>query len=371
VTVNPIVAASIDRPRDAWSGAWIAEDIELIAQGVRDGSWIDGSLGVIGAGLDALAMISDPVGVLLQYGVAWIIEHVRPLTEALDWLAGDPGAIAAHAQTWRNVAAGLRGDAASFGSSVRSDVAGWSGGAAEAYRSWAARQERALGAMAGAADTMAAITEGAGTLVAAVRILVRDAIATVVSRLIGYALEEAASLGLAAPLLIEQVSTLVAAWAAKIARWLTALLRSLSALAGRAAQLERAIEALKKLLSGLPKGAPPGQRPPEQPKPRIELSRWEPPPRIGGPGEFDPQELRGLSPDEVRARIPDDWLHVESARGGGEVFKDPVHRGRQIRIMPGYPPGSRPDRATWGPYVVVSQNGSPVKVPLEGNPTLG
>lgn len=362
MTVNPIVAASIDRPRDAWSGAWIAEDIELIAQGVRDGSWIDGSLGVIGAGLDALAMISDPVGVLLQYGVAWIIEHVRPLTEALDWLAGDPGAIAAHAQTWRNVAAGLRGDAASFGSSVRSDVAGWSGGAAEAYRSWAARQERALGAMAGAADTMAAITEGAGTLVAAVRILVRDAIATVVSRLIGYALEEVASLGLATPLLIEQVSTLVAAWAAKIARWLTALLRSLSALAGRAAQLERAIEALKKLLSGPGKGRPGA---------RIEPPRGEPPPRIGGPREFDQQELWGLSPDEVRARIPDDWRKEPSNTGGGEKFIDPAHGGRQIRIMPGYPSGSRDDPVTWGPYAVVSQNGvRGRKIPLEGNPTL-
>ena len=60
----------------------------------------------------------------------------------------------------------------------------------------------ALGAMAGAADTMAAITEGAGALIAAVRVLVRDAIATVVSRLIGYALEETASLGLATPVLV-------------------------------------------------------------------------------------------------------------------------------------------------------------------------
>jgi hypothetical protein len=44
-TVNPLVAAAADGPPDAWSGVWIAEDIELIAQGVRDGSWIDGSLG--------------------------------------------------------------------------------------------------------------------------------------------------------------------------------------------------------------------------------------------------------------------------------------------------------------------------------------
>ena len=99
MTVNPLVAARVEGPKDAWAGVWIAEDIELIAQGVRNGSWIDTSLGVVGAGLDALAIVSDPVGALLQYGVAWITEHVKPLSEALDWLAGDPAQIAAHAGT--------------------------------------------------------------------------------------------------------------------------------------------------------------------------------------------------------------------------------------------------------------------------------
>ena len=37
MTSNPLVAAGIDAPNDAWAGVWIAEDIELIAQGVRNG----------------------------------------------------------------------------------------------------------------------------------------------------------------------------------------------------------------------------------------------------------------------------------------------------------------------------------------------
>jgi uncharacterized protein YukE len=220
----------------------------LIAQGVRNGSWIDGTLGVTGASLDALALISDPAGALLQYGVAWIIEHVRPLSEALDWLAGDPGQIAAHAATWRNVAADLRRDADDLVQAVRLGTAEWTGAAADAYRMWAARQDRAIEALAKGADAMAAITEGAGFLIAAVRVLVRDAIATVVSRLIVYAAEEVASLGLATPLLIEQVATLVASWAAKIARWLRSLISSLEKLAAQCQQLERLIEALKRLL---------------------------------------------------------------------------------------------------------------------------
>jgi hypothetical protein len=205
---------------------------------------------------------------------------------------------------------------------------------------------------------MAAVTEGAGFLIAAVRVLVRDAIATVVSRLIVYAAEEVASLGLATPLLIEQVTTLVASWAAKIARWLRSLLDSLQRLAGQCHELERLIEALTRLLhrSDLPR--------------HPEVSN-EPPKKIGSPSEFDPQELRGLSMDEVRARIPAGWRHDPSASGGGDVYVDPAHKGRQIRIMPGYPPGSRPGEVNWGPYAVVSQNGGKsAKIPLEGNPTL-
>jgi hypothetical protein len=359
VTVNPLVAASIDQPADPWAGIWIAEDIELIAQGVRHGSWIDGGLGVVGAGLDALALVSDPIGVLLQYGVSWIIEHVQPLSQALDWLAGDPGQIAGHAQTWRNVAVALAGQADELGTVVRRDVADWSGTAAAAYRDWTVQQQAAIAALGRAAETMAALTEGAGFLIAAVRVLVRDAIATCVSRLVVYAAEELASFGFATPLVVEQVMTTVAAWAAKIARLLRGLLASLRNLMPIIRRLGELIDELKKILNRLRARG----RQPKAPK--------EPPKKIGGPKDFDPQELRGLTPAEVKARIPDDWVHNPSARGGGEVYADPANRGRQIRIMPGYPPGSRPDPMTWGPYAVVSQAGNPpVKVPLAGNPMV-
>jgi hypothetical protein len=206
---------------------------------------------VVGAGLDALAMVSDPVGVLLQYGVAWIIEHVKPLTQALDWLAGDPGQIAGHAQTWRNVAASLHDSAAGLDRAVRWDVTDWGGTAGPAYRTWSKQQQDAVGGLAKAAETMAAITEGAGALIAAVRILVRDAIATCVSRLVVYAAEEAASLGLATPLVVEQVATLVASWAAKIARWLKGLLASLRRLIPDVHRLSEIIAYIKNLLNRL------------------------------------------------------------------------------------------------------------------------
>ncbi|MEV6494316.1 hypothetical protein AB0M20_37710 [Actinoplanes sp. NPDC051633] len=227
MSVNPLVAAASSGGESPWAGVWIAEDIELIASGVRSGSWVDTSLGAVSAGLDGLALISDPAGALLQYGIAWLIEHVKPLSEALDWLAGDPAQIAAHAQTWRNAAAALREESEQLTRAVRTDVSGWTGSAAEAYQRWAAQRALALTALASGSDTMALVTEGAGALIGTVRLMVRDAVATVVSRLVVYAAELLATFGAATPLVAEQVATLCASWAARIAHWLRALLASL------------------------------------------------------------------------------------------------------------------------------------------------
>jgi hypothetical protein len=106
--------------------------------------------------------------------------------------------------------------------------------------------------------------------------MVRDAIAVLVSRLITYAAEAVFSLGLATPLVIEQVSTLCAAWAARIARWLRGLLASLARLHGLSGKVAEAIEALKRLLSRLrdprggggttPSGKPDPSRKPRGPR---------------------------------------------------------------------------------------------------------
>ncbi|GAA2607032.1 hypothetical protein [Paractinoplanes durhamensis] len=58
MTGNPLVAGPVEQPKSAWAGVWIAEDIELIAQGVQNRSWVDGTLGAVGVGLDGLALVT-------------------------------------------------------------------------------------------------------------------------------------------------------------------------------------------------------------------------------------------------------------------------------------------------------------------------
>ena len=313
--MNPLMAQPIDEPVSAWSGVWIAEDIEQIGHGVRSGSWVDGSLGMVSAGLDGLALVSDPIGTLLQYGVAWLIEHVRPLSQALDWLAGDPAAIAAQAQTWRNVAASLRAESDDLAQAVRRDLTEWSGAASQAYGRWTDARVQSLQALGSAADTTAAIVEGAGALVSTVRIMVRDAVATVVSRLAEYAAEVVGTVGLATPLVVEQVSTLCASWAARIARWLRALLKSLRTLLRRADSLGERVRELE-TQHGTPgtrdesatTGTPP-QRPHEPLPPRAPE-----PPDFGDP-ELDSRKITdyAMNPEHPRGR--DKYRVIHSATG--------------------------------------------------------
>jgi hypothetical protein len=91
---------------------------------------------------------------------------------------------------------------------------------------------------------------------------------------------------------------------------------------------------------------------------------------LNSPRLLDPQELRGLSKADVRS-LCERWPIRDSSKGEGIVYEDPFNLGRQIRVMDGYPPGTRPDPMTEGPYAVISQNGAdPVKIPLFGNPVL-
>ena len=248
---NPLVAPTVDAPVSPWAGIWLADDVQSIRGAVQDRSWAELSVAGASAGMDVLAFVADPFGSLLQYGIAWLMEHVRPLAEALDWLAGDPNAIAAQTQTWRNIAGALRDNTDDLIRAVRWDTTDWEGEAGDAYRTWSTNQQNTITALARAADTMAVMTDAAASLIAGVRQMVRDAIAVVVAHLIDYAIEELASLGAATAVVANQAAILCATWSDRISRWMRDLLSSLSRLSTLGDRLKEALAAIKDLLGRL------------------------------------------------------------------------------------------------------------------------
>jgi len=258
---NPLVATRSDSTR-WYTGLSLVESVDDTVAGIESGSWVDSTIGGLATGLDALATVLDPLGALVSWGVAWLLEHVKPLSDALDWLAGDPDQIAAYAQTWRNVAERSASTAEDQQSAVKS-LADWAGPAAQAYRDQAAEQIHGMQAIARAAAGLGAVVEGAGLLVALVRELVRDLIAdfvaTLAVRLPMWTAEVGLTLGIASPLVVSQVGSLVAKWAARIAKLVNALLSSLRRLRPMMSRLDDVITDLADHLGRLARTDPTGQ----------------------------------------------------------------------------------------------------------------
>jgi hypothetical protein len=86
VSENPLVAEA--HSSTTWyTGLGLAEDAAQISSGIHNNSWVDGTLGGVGGSLDILGTVIDPLGSLVAWGVSWLMEHVKPLKEAL---AGSP-----------------------------------------------------------------------------------------------------------------------------------------------------------------------------------------------------------------------------------------------------------------------------------------
>jgi hypothetical protein len=190
------------------------------------------------------------------------MEHVQPLKEALDHLAGNADEVAAHAVTWKNVAEYMATAKNDYASRVRSEVSDWLGASGDAYREHAGTHQAVLEGLSTAAAAISYAVQGAGLLVGLVRGIVRDLIAqfvaTLAARLPQWLAEEGLTLGLATPVVVGQVSALVAKWINKIQHFIRALLNSLRRLQPMLRRLGEIFTELRQLMRKLTRADAPG-----------------------------------------------------------------------------------------------------------------
>ncbi|MBA8823309.1 RHS repeat-associated protein [Saccharopolyspora lacisalsi] len=250
---NPLIAERQDST-EAVTGIGIAESAEDLHSGIESGSWSEIALGGVGTGLEALSLAMDPLGTLAQYAVSWLIEHVEPLSDALEWLTGDADQIAAYAQSWRNVAESVGEVAKDFAAEITSVTEGWTGKAAEAYQAATAKQAERIEAASTAADTIGTVVELVGVLVGLVRELVRDLIAECVSAIVvripQWTAELGGTLGIATPHVVSSAVSLISKWVNRIKDFIVKLNRSLEKLQPLMGRLDEIWAAIRKGLSG-------------------------------------------------------------------------------------------------------------------------
>lgn len=228
MSANPLVAHE-ENP-GTYAGIGILDSAVQCVDAISSGNWIDAGINTATTTLDSLAFATDPAGALLSSGIGWLIEHVEALSEPLDWLAGDPAAITAHAQTWGNVATAVSAVGQDYRRTVGGDLIAWRGQAAQSYRARAADTGHLLEALTIAADGIGVAITMSGMVVAAVRDQIQKMISDLVGHLIGYAAELVGSGGLATPVVAEQAMSLIARWAVKIAELIGRLLRTIKTL---------------------------------------------------------------------------------------------------------------------------------------------
>lgn len=224
----------IEQPLSKGDGVWIGKESVTNGAGPIDsasktvdafgsGDWAEGLANGAGTALDGVAGLADPLATLASAGVGWAMEHVSFLREPLDWLAGDPPAIDAMSQTWKNIAQEIDEGSQQFQGAAKRATGDWTGPAGKAYQATAEQQEQLYGAVSAACSSMAAGVKTIGTVISVVRGIVRDMIAQAVGELIAAAAEWAiaglVSAGLAAPAAISDIVRRATKWASKISEW--------------------------------------------------------------------------------------------------------------------------------------------------------
>lgn len=250
MSANPLVAH--EEAPTAYAGIGILDPAIQCVNAISSGDWVEVGIDMASATLDTLSYVSNPAGALLSYGVGWLIEHVEILSQPLDWLAGRPDAITAHAQTWGNVADAVSAARRDYARAVSGDLTTWQGAASEAYRAHAQSSDRLLEAVAVAADGIRVAVTLSGLIVAAVREQIRKMITELVGYLIEYAAELLASGGLAAPVVAEQAMSLIAEWATKIADLIVKLLNTIKNLMPLLRHLDEIFSTLKDAMDAQP-----------------------------------------------------------------------------------------------------------------------
>ncbi|MEO9137990.1 MAG: hypothetical protein ABI345_02880 [Jatrophihabitans sp.] len=217
------------------NGAGIFYDAATTISDVSQHNWGSVAVDAAADGLDTLGLLTDPFGVLLSAPIGWIIEHIGFLKDILDVVAGDPEAVRAKAETWRNIAAALTKSANDYTRSAQALVQQSKGEAITAYSQAAGNYAKAVTGAASHAEDAAKGFEIAGAIVGTVRGIIRDTIAQ-------FAADE----------LIEGLIALAASWCTfggSIAAWVIATVEQATSMAVRnAAKVTRLVKDVTELV---------------------------------------------------------------------------------------------------------------------------
>lgn len=99
----------------------------------------EGDIAAISGGIMELAgevgfLVVDPIGFLVSNGLAFLIDWIQPLEDAFGLVTGNPERLGADAERWKEITTELGNLVKELNEAVNTDLATWSGPAADAAR---------------------------------------------------------------------------------------------------------------------------------------------------------------------------------------------------------------------------------------------
>ncbi|QFU94137.1 WXG100 family type VII secretion target [Amycolatopsis sp. YIM 10] len=173
--------------KSALQGTGLVQDIVGGGEQLLGGDWTEGLLSLAAGGLDVGMKIKDranPVEILISMGLGWVIEHLSPMKDWLDWLTGNQDELDLTVQTWAEISNQVQATAEALNSTVQQDCATWSGTSVDRYREYIQHRLDALVQLSDDAKSGAGLIDVAKTVLAVVRNLIRDLITDVCAKLI-------------------------------------------------------------------------------------------------------------------------------------------------------------------------------------------
>lgn len=237
--------------RSGFEGLGIIEDGHALVEAIQGGSWMGTVLGVAFTGLDVASAVSDPIGTLISMGLGWALEWVWPFNELFNALAGDAAQVEANAQTWENVAMALGAAGAQLEEDTATCLSDMAGDGVEAIRTSADGVAEHVRAASQWAQAMADGLRMASGIVQLVHDVVRQAISDLIGTICSVAIEEACTLGLATALVIEQITTRVAALSTHVFEAIGHLKTAFSSFHGLLSELGRLWNTLTGAISSM------------------------------------------------------------------------------------------------------------------------
>ena len=250
---NPGSAPVAERQdaRSGFEGLGIIEDGHALVEAIQGGSWMGTVRGVAFTGLDVASAVSDPIGTLISMGLGWVLEWVWPFNELFNALAGDAAQVEANAQTWENVAMSLGAAGAQLEEDTTTCLSDMAGDGVEAIRTSAGGVAEHVQAASQWAQAMADGLRMASGIVQVVHDVVRQAISDLIGTICSVAIEEACTLGLATALVIEQITTRVAALSTHVFEAIGHLKTAFSSFHGLLSELGRLWNTLTGAISSM------------------------------------------------------------------------------------------------------------------------